>query len=273
MKDSLSDLRLSEVPQVFKKKKNSNHSDPICQGHSHPSLATYGQFNGDVMPCSIKVIGVGGGGGNAVRRMFDTGVQGAEFWAINTDLQALGTFAGTGINTLHIGQEVTKGLGAGSIPENGRRAAEVSRADIMKIIDNADLVFITAGMGGGTGSGAAPIVAEISRKAGALTIGVVTKPFQFEGARRTGQAVDAIRTLKAEVDTLLTISNERLLRIVPANTPLPKAFAVAYDVLRQAVVGISELIIRPGLINVDFADVKTIMSNAGKVFFHLILHV
>jgi cell division protein FtsZ len=195
--------------------------------------------------------------------MFDTGVRGAEFWAMNTDVQALGAFADSGIKTLHIGQEVTKGLGSGSIPENGRRSAEVSRDDIHKAVDGADLVFITAGMGGGTGSGAAPVVAEIARKAGALTVGVVTKPFAFEGTRRMEQANNAIKALKNEVDTLITISNERLLKIVPDDTPMQKAFAVADDVLRQAVVGISEIIIRPGLINVDFADVKAIMGHAG----------
>lgn len=216
-----------------------------------------------VVPCDIKVVGVGGGGGNAVRRMFDTGVRGAEFWAMNTDVQALGGFADSGIKTLHIGQEVTKGLGSGSIPENGRRSAEVSRDDIHRAIDGADLVFITAGMGGGTGSGAAPVVAEVARKAGALTVGVVTKPFAFEGTRRMDQANNAIKALKSEVDTLITISNERLLKIVPSDTPMQKAFAVADDVLRQAVVGISEIIIRPGLINVDFADVKAIMGHAG----------
>lgn len=217
---------------------------------------------GAVSPCVIKVVGVGGGGGNAVMRMIDTGVSGVEFIAINTDLQALDRFDGIA-QTLNIGKEVTRGLGAGGIPDNGRKAAEESRAEIMKLVGGSDLVFVTAGMGGGTGSGAAPIVAEVAREAGALTVGVVTKPFGFEGKRRMQQALVAIENLRAVVDTLIIVSNDRLLQIIPENTPLQRAFSVADDVLRQGVVGISEIIIRPGLINVDFADVRTIMGDAG----------
>lgn len=213
-------------------------------------------------PCVIKVVGVGGGGGNAVMRMVETGVNGVEFLAINTDSQALAKF-GSSIQVLNIGKEVTRGLGAGGIADNGRKAAEESRADIMKIVAGSDLVFVTAGMGGGTGSGAAPIVADIAKEAGALTVGVVTKPFAFEGKRRMQQALAAIEALRAVVDTLIIVSNDRLLQIIPENTPLQKAFSVADDVLRQGVVGISEIIIRPGLINVDFADVRTIMGDAG----------
>ena len=215
-----------------------------------------------VSPCVIKVVGVGGGGGNAVMRMIDTGVSGVDFIAINTDLQALDRFDGVA-QTLNIGKEVTRGLGAGGIPDNGRKAAEESRAEIMKLVAGSDLVFVTAGMGGGTGSGAAPIVAEIAREAGALTVGVVTKPFGFEGKRRMQQALVAIENLRAVVDTLIIVSNDRLLQIIPENTPLQRAFSVADDVLRQGVVGISEIIIRPGLINVDFADVRTVMGDAG----------
>ena len=215
-----------------------------------------------VNPCVIKVIGVGGGGGNAMMRMIDTGVPGVEFVAINTDLQALGRFEGTA-KTLNIGKEVTRGLGAGGIPENGRKAAEESRSEIMKLVAGSDLVFVTAGMGGGTGSGAAPIVAEVAKEAGALTVGVVTKPFKFEGRRRMQQAIQAIENLRNAVDTLIIVSNDRLLQTIPENTPLQSAFSVADDVLRQGVVGISDIIIRPGLINVDFADVRTIMGNAG----------
>ena len=218
--------------------------------------------DGGISPCVIKVIGVGGGGGNAVMRMIETGVSGVEFIAINTDLQALARFEGVA-DSLNIGKEVTRGLGAGGIPDNGRKAAEESRAEIMKLVAGSDLVFVTAGMGGGTGSGAAPIVAEIAREAGALTVGVVTKPFGFEGRRRMQQALEAIESLRGVVDTLIIVSNDRLLQIIPENTPLQRAFSVADDVLRQGVVGISEIIIRPGLINVDFADVRTIMGDAG----------
>ncbi len=218
-----------------------------------------------IAPCVIKVIGVGGGGSNAITRMIETGVSGVDFIAMNTDIQALAKFGPNGINipTLNIGKEVTRGLGAGGIPDNGRKAAEESRNDIMNMVKGSDLVFVTAGMGGGTGSGAAPIVAEIAREAGALTVGVVTKPFGFEGKRRMSQAVQAIEKLRAVVDTLIIVSNDRLLQIIPEGTPLQRAFSVADDVLRQGVVGISEIIIRPGLINVDFADVRSIMGDAG----------
>jgi len=217
---------------------------------------------GGVSPCVIKVVGVGGGGGNAIMRMIETGVSGVEFWAINTDAQALARFKDTA-SVVNIGKEVTRGLGAGGVPENGRLAAEESRDAIMEVVKGSDLVFVTAGMGGGTGSGAAPIVAEIAREAGALTVAVVTKPFGFEGRRRMQQALKAIEELRAVVDTLIIVSNDRLLQIIPENTPLQRAFSVSDDVLRQGVVGISEIIIRPGLINVDFADVRSIMGDAG----------
>eukprot|EP00607_Mallomonas_marina_P009766 CAMPEP_0182420058 /NCGR_PEP_ID=MMETSP1167-20130531/4570_1 /TAXON_ID=2988 /ORGANISM="Mallomonas Sp, Strain CCMP3275" /LENGTH=382 /DNA_ID=CAMNT_0024595477 /DNA_START=216 /DNA_END=1364 /DNA_ORIENTATION=- len=217
---------------------------------------------GGVAPCVIKVIGVGGGGGNAVNRMIETGVSGVEFWAINTDAQALARFTES-TNILNIGHEVTRGLGAGGNPDNGRLAAEESREEILRVVEGSDLVFVTAGMGGGTGSGAAPIVADVAREAGALTVAVVTKPFGFEGRRRMQQALEAIETLRQHVDTLIIVSNDRLLQIIPENTPLQRAFSVSDDVLRQGVVGISEIIIRPGLINVDFADVRSIMGDAG----------
>lgn len=213
-------------------------------------------------PCNIKVVGVGGGGGNAIARMIETGVSDVEFIALNTDTQALDRFSGNA-DVLNIGAEVTRGLGAGGIPDNGRAAAEESAGEISKLIAGADLVFVTAGMGGGTGSGAAPIVADIARESGALTVGVVTKPFGFEGRRRMQQANQAIEVLKASVDTLITVSNDRLLEIIPDNTPVQRAFSVADDVLRQGIVGISEIIIKPGLINVDFADVRSIMGRAG----------
>eukprot|EP01035_Chromulina_nebulosa_P018107 gene18107-23761_t len=214
-------------------------------------------------PCRIKVIGVGGGGGNAVNRMVESsiGVNGVELWAMNTDAQALSRSLAA--NTLKIGNKTSRGLGAGGSPEVGSKAAEESREEIMAVVRDTDLVFVTAGMGGGTGSGAAPIVCECAKLSGALTVGVVTKPFGFEGRRRMQQAKLAIAEMKTKVDTLIVVSNDKLLQIVPENTPLTEAFLVADDVLRQGVVGISDIIVKPGLVNVDFADVRTIMGNAG----------
>ena len=212
-------------------------------------------------PCVIKVVGVGGGGGNAVNRMVETNILGVEFWSVNTDSQALTKALSR--NTLNIGSDSTRGLGAGGNPAVGKEAAQESRDEIANICRGADLVFVTAGMGGGTGSGAAPVVAEVAKDLGALTVGVVTKPFGFEGRRRMQQAVEAIAELQSKVDTLIVVSNDKLLQIVPENTPLTDSFLVADDILRQGVVGISEIIVKPGLINVDFADVKAIMGNAG----------
>merc|ERR1719203_2534602 len=208
--------------------------------------------------------GVGGGGSNAVDRMMETRVAGVEFWAVNTDAQALGRSKAKGASVLNIGASVTRGLGAGGNPEVGRMAAEESREDIKAMVNGSDLVFVTSGMGGGTGSGAAPVVAEISKEAGALTVGIVTKPFMFEGTRRMRQATEAIARLKNNVDTVIVVSNNKLLEIIPDNTPLEASFAVADDILRQGVVGISEIIVRPGLINVDFADVRSVMHNSGS---------
>lgn len=218
---------------------------------------------GSGSPCRIKVIGVGGGGGNAINRMVEAsiGVAGVELWALNTDVQALGRSLAP--NTLKIGDNISRGLGAGGNPSVGMKAAMESREEIMAIVQGADLVFVTAGMGGGTGSGAAPIVAECAKDSGALTVGVVTKPFGFEGRRRMQQAKAAILAMKNNVDTLIVVSNDKLLEIVPENTPLSEAFLLADDILRQGVVGISEIIVKPGLVNVDFADVRTIMGNAG----------
>mmetsp|Transcript_53808 Transcript_53808/g.64935 ORF Transcript_53808/g.64935 Transcript_53808/m.64935 type:complete len:396 (+) Transcript_53808:227-1414(+) len=220
--------------------------------------------DGGISPCVIKVIGVGGGGSNAVDRMMDTRVDGVEFWAVNTDAQALGRSKAKGAQVLNIGMGVTRGLGAGGNPEVGRMAAEESREEIAAMVEGSDLVFVTSGMGGGTGSGAAPVVAEIAKECGALTVGIVTKPFMFEGTRRMKQAVDAIGRLKKNVDTVIVVSNNKLLEIIPENTPLEASFAVADDILRQGVVGISDIIVRPGLINVDFADVRSVMQNAGS---------
>jgi len=210
---------------------------------------------------NIKVIGVGGGGGNAVNRMVEAGLRGVEFIAINTDKQAL--YMSKAENKIQIGDKLTKGLGAGANPDIGKRAAEENREDIEKIISGADMVFITSGMGGGTGTGAAPVVAEIAKSLGILTVGVVTKPFTFEGRKRMAHAEIGIEELKKNVDALVTIPNDRLLQVVEKKTSMVEAFRLADDVLRQGVQGISDLIAVPGLVNVDFADVKTIMTDTG----------
>ncbi len=210
---------------------------------------------------TIKVIGVGGAGNNAVNRMVDSGIRGVEFIAVNTDRQTLITSkAGTKIQ---IGEKLTRGLGAGANPDIGAQAAEESKAEIAEALRGADMVFVTAGMGGGTGTGAAPIVAAAAKEMGILTIGVVTKPFTFEGKKRLGQAERGIESLKGKVDTLVVIPNDKLLQIIDRKTSIVEAFKMADDVLRQGVQGISDLIAVPGLINLDFADVKTIMLNTG----------
>ena len=210
----------------------------------------------------IKVIGVGGGGNNAVNRMIEHGVQGVEFIAVNTDAQALITSQAD--VRLQIGDKLTRGLGAGANPEVGKKAAEESREQLEEALQGADMVFVTAGMGGGTGTGAAPVIAQIAREIGALTVGVVTRPFSFEGRKRQSQALAGTATMKEAVDTLIVIPNDRLLEIVDKSTPMLEAFREADNVLRQGVQGISDLIAVPGLINLDFADVKTIMSNKGS---------
>lgn len=211
---------------------------------------------------NIKVIGVGGGGNNAVNRMITADVRGVEFIAVNTDAQAL--LLSKAENKIQIGEKLTKGLGAGANPEIGEKAAEESREQITEALKGADMVFVTAGMGGGTGTGAAHIVAECAKEVGALTVGVVTKPFSFEGRRRAKQAENGIINLKEKVDTLIIIPNDKLLEVIDRRTSMLDAFRIADDVLRQGVEGISSLISIPGLINVDFADVKAIMSNAGS---------
>ncbi len=210
----------------------------------------------------IKVVGVGGGGVNAVNRMIESGVGGVEFIAINTDAQAL--LMSDADMKLDIGRDATRGLGAGANPEVGREAADEHRDEIEDALKGADMVFITAGEGGGTGTGAAPVVAEIARSAGALTVGVVTRPFGFEGRRRSVQAEQGIQALKAAVDTLIIIPNERLLEVADTNMPVTEAFRMADEVLTAGVKGITDLITTPGLINVDFADVKTVMAEAGS---------
>jgi cell division protein FtsZ len=210
----------------------------------------------------IKVVGIGGGGVNAVNRMIDAGLKGVEFIAINTDAQAL--LMSDAEMKLDIGQDVTRGLGAGSDPDVGRQAADDHRTDIEEALQGADMVFITAGEGGGTGTGGAPVVAEVARGIGALTVGICTRPFSFEGRRRAVQAEQGIQRLKEKVDTLIVIPNDRLLTVSNEKTSMLNAFKMADEVLLQGVQGITELITTPGLINTDFADVKMIMSNAGS---------
>jgi len=210
---------------------------------------------------NIKVIGVGGGGNNAVNRMIDSGLKGVEFISVNTDKQAL--FTSKAEHKLQVGEKLTRGLGAGANPEIGKKAAEESRDDIAQLLQGADMVFITSGMGGGTGTGAAPVVAEIAKDLGILTVGVVTKPFTFEGRRRMLHAEQGIQELKSRVDTLVTIPNDRLLQVIEKKTTMLEAFRIADDVLMQGVQGISDLIAVPGLVNLDFADVKTIMLEQG----------
>ncbi len=210
---------------------------------------------------TIKVIGVGGGGTNAVNRMVDSGIRGVEFVAVNTDRQAL--LLSKAASKIQIGEKITRGLGAGANPDIGAQAAEESKAEITEALRGADMVFVTAGMGGGTGTGAAPIVAACAKEMGILTIGVVTKPFTFEGRKRLSQADRGIESLKSKVDTLVVIPNDKLLQVIDRKTSIVEAFKMADDVLRQGVQGISDLIAVPGLVNLDFADVKTIMLNTG----------
>lgn len=219
----------------------------------------------EIVPSSIariKVIGVGGGGCNAVNRMIASELSGVEFWGVNTDAQAL--TQANAPKRLQIGQKLTRGLGAGGNPAIGQKAAEESRDEVAAALEGSDLVFITAGMGGGTGTGAAPIVAEAAKEVGALTVGVVTRPFNFEGRRRTTQAEEGIAALQGRVDTLIVIPNDRLLHVISEQTPVQEAFRVADDILRQGVQGISDIITIPGMVNVDFADVRAIMADAGS---------
>ena len=210
----------------------------------------------------IKVVGIGGGGTNAVSRMVDAGVSGVEFVAVNTDAQAL-LMTDADVK-IHIGAKATRGLGAGADPRVGVEAALESRDELKEALKGADMIFVTAGEGGGTGTGGAPIVAEIGRELGALTVGVVTRPFAFEGRLRADQAEQGIQTLRENVDTLIVIENDRLLQVVERSTPVTDAFRMVDDILRQGVQGITDLITVPGLINLDFADVRTIMSDAGS---------
>jgi cell division protein FtsZ len=210
----------------------------------------------------IKVVGVGGGGNSAVDRMVNARIRGVEFIAINTDLQALASAQAP--TKVQIGKETTGGLGSGADPDKGRQSVEENKEDVYEVLKNSDMVFVTSGMGGGTGSGAGPVVAAIARELGSLTVGVVTKPFTFEGSRRREVAEKAIEELKENVDTLIVIPNDKLLQVIDKKTTMLDAFAVVDDVLRQGIQGIADLITIPGIINVDFADVKTIMQDAGS---------
>ncbi len=210
----------------------------------------------------IKVIGVGGSGGHAISRMIESKLKGVEFVAINTDAQDL--HHNKAAEKVHIGKNLTKGLGAGMNPDVGRQAAEENRDEIQEILKGADMVFVTCGLGGGTGTGAAPIVAETAKELGALTVAVITKPFSFEGAQRRAIAEEGLENLRERVDTLITIPNDKLLQIIDKKTTLINSFKIVDDVLRQGVQGISDLITKPGIVNVDFADVKAIMSNSGS---------
>ncbi len=215
-----------------------------------------------VNPAKIKVIGVGGGGGNAVNRMIKSGLTGVEFWLMNTDLQVLNT--STCKNKIQLGAKLTNGLGAGGEPQVGEKAAEEAQQEITSAIEGADMVFVTAGMGGGTGTGAAPVVAKIAKDLGILTIGVVTKPFSFEGKRRQNQAQQGLEKLRESVDALIVIPNDKLLDVVDRRVSLQESFIVVDEVLLRGVQGISDIITIPGLINVDFADVKSVMAASGS---------
>jgi len=211
---------------------------------------------------NIKVVGVGGGGGNAVNRMIAAGLDSVDFWAMNTDVQVLKMTSAS--STIQLGGKLTNGLGAGGDPQKGEKAAEESKDEIMSALDGADMVFITAGMGGGTGTGAAPVVAQIARQLGALTVGVVTKPFSFEGRRRMNQANAGLEKLRENVDSLIVIPNDKLIEVVERRTTIREAFYVVDEILLRGVQGICDIITTPGLINVDFADVKSVMSMSGS---------
>lgn len=237
---------------------------PDIFGKSELSCASGAAQSGlyAVSPANIKVIGVGGGGGNAVNRMIKAGLVGVEFWALNTDAQVLELSAAT--NKIRLGTKLTNGLGAGGDPSKGEKAAEETRDDIVAAIEGADMVFITAGMGGGTGTGAAPVVAKIAKELGALTVAVVTKPFEFEGKKRLNQAVQGLEKLKDTVDALIVIENQKLLQIVEKKTTMREAYIIVDEILKRGVQGISDIITIAGDINVDFADVKAVMQASGS---------
>jgi cell division protein FtsZ len=243
---------------MFTSKTSSYRSD-----YSNKSSDNFNSTNSfkQIPAARIKVIGVGGGGGNTIKRMIEVGVEGVEFWVMNTDLQVLKQIHADGV--IQLGPESARGLGAGGNPQVGQQAAEESIAEIEAALAGADMVFITAGMGGGTGTGASPVIAEVAKRMGILTVGVVTKPFNFEREQRMQQAVEGIERLKANADAVITIPNQKILQVAERNTSVFEAFRLVDDVLRQAVQGISDLINFPGEVNLDFADVRSIMTNAG----------
>jgi cell division protein FtsZ len=250
------------IPKNLKNDYNPSRNDAFNGPFSGGSSGINTQLNSKFSPAAkIKVMGCGGGGGNIVRRMIEMGVEGVEFWAMNTDLQALKSIHADGI--IQLGASITRGLGAGMAPEIGEQSAREAEAEIEAALTGADMVFITAGMGGGTGTGATPVVAEIAKRLGILTIGVITKPFDFEGGKRRQLAEEGIEKLKQSADAVIIVPNQKLLQIVDKRTSVYEAFRISDDVLRQAVQGISDLINLPGEINVDFADVRSVMSNAG----------
>ena len=249
----------SDIPENLLERPSRPHRDPLMPAERYAETFTRPAPIGSPV---IRVVGVGGAGVNAVNRMVEAEVEGVEFVAINTDVQSLQLSAAH--ETLHIGDTVTRGLGSGSDPELGRRAAHEEHDRIKAMLRGSDMVFIAAGAGGGTGTGAAPVVAHIAHELGALTVGIVTRPFQFEGSRRREQADAGVNALADEVDTLIVVPNNRLLEVLERGTSMVEAFRVADDVLRQGVQGISDLVTLPGLINLDFADVRTIMANAGN---------
>lgn len=242
---------------VVDPRKGSSDGSPL-EGLGVPS------DRNDYNEAKIKVIGVGGGGSNAVNRMIESSMNGVEFWIVNTDVQAIRMSPVYPQNRLQIGQELTRGLGAGGNPDIGMNAAKESSESIQEALYGADMVFVTAGMGGGTGTGGAPVIAGIAKSMGILTVGIVTTPFSFEGRRRAVQAQEGIAALRNSVDTLIVIPNDKLLSAVSPNTPVTEAFNLADDILRQGIRGISDIIMVPGLVNVDFADVRAIMQNAGS---------
>ena len=251
-----SDDNNNDLKNLFSSQKNSNKKINVPKSRNL-------EVTPEITPvANIKVLGVGGGGGNAVNRMIKSGLKGIEFISINTDAQAL--YHSEAPTKINIGKATTRGLGAGSNPDIGRQAAEESVDEIKDSIEGSDMVFITCGLGGGTGTGAAPVIANTAKEMGILTVAVVTKPFSFEGHRRKNQGDEGLENLKNKVDTLITIPNDKILSIIDKKTPLNDAFAVVDDVLRQGVQGIADLITVHGMINVDFADVKAVMENAGS---------
>lgn len=250
-------LRGEKSVEVVDTMKGSSDGSPLEGLEVPPDRNDYNE-------AKIKVVGVGGGGSNAVNRMIESSMNGVEFWIVNTDVQAIRMSPVLPHNRLQIGQELTRGLGAGGNPDIGMNAAKESSESIQEALFGADMVFVTAGMGGGTGTGGAPVIAGIAKSMGILTVGIVTTPFSFEGRRRAVQAQEGIAALRNSVDTLIVIPNDKLLSAVSPNTPVTEAFNLADDILRQGIRGISDIITVPGLVNVDFADVRAIMQNAGS---------